>query len=167
MAAAGGALWAVAAPFAAARYPAMTDLPFHAAQTSALRHYWDPSYHFHEQFELRPFAVPYVALYAVGAALMTVLPSVTAMKVAAGIMLGLLPAGLAVLFRGMKKSPLLGLAGLLGVWCPLTHWGFLNFMGALGLFAMGIGLRKGFEKKPERARYVPKRKRTAETGKTP
>jgi hypothetical protein len=49
---------------------------------------------------------------------------------------------------------------------------------ALGLFAMGIGLRKGFEKKPERPRFVPKRRkpaadpgaspraRTPETGKT-
>jgi hypothetical protein len=30
---------------------------------------------------------------------------------------------------------------------------------ALGLFAMGIGLRKGFEKKPERPRFVPKRRK--------
>jgi hypothetical protein len=40
----------------------------------------------------------------------------------------------------MKKSPLLGLLGLGLSWCNLTHWGFLNFMGALGLFAMSVGL---------------------------
>ena len=44
------------------------------------------------------------------------------------------------MFHGMKKSPLLGLLGLGLSWCNLTHWGFLNFMGALGLFAMCVGL---------------------------
>ena len=47
----------------------------------------------------------------------------------------------------------------------------------LGLLGMGIGLRKGFEKKPERTKFVPKRRRaqaggdggqrTEETGKSP
>ena len=30
---------------------------------------------------------------------------------------------------------------------------------ALGLMGMGIGLRKGFEKKPERTKFVPRRQR--------
>jgi hypothetical protein len=130
----------IAVPLTVAEYPPMVDLPFHAAQMSALAHYLDPAYHFREQFELHPFAVPYLSMYAVGALAMTVLPTVAAVKVAAGVMLALLPAGLAVLFHGMKKSPLLGLAGLVAVWGPLTHWGFLNFLGALGLFAMAVGL---------------------------
>ena len=50
------AAYAVVAPFVVARYPPMTDLPFHAAQTSILRHYSDPAYHFREQFELHPLA---------------------------------------------------------------------------------------------------------------
>jgi hypothetical protein len=130
----------VAYPLAAVRYPPIVDLPFHAAQMGALRHYYDPTFHIREQFDLRPFSVPYLSLYLIGAILMTVLPMVSAMKVAAGLMLLLLPAGLAVLFHGMKKSPLLGAAGLLAVWGPLTHWGFLNHIGALGLFAMVVGL---------------------------
>ena len=144
------AIAAVALPLAAGRYPPMVDLPFHAAQTAALRHYLDPSFHFREQFELRPFAVPYLSMYAAGALLMTVLPAVTAVKMAAGLMLLLLPAGLAVMLHGMKKSPLLGLSGLLAVWGPLTHWGFLNFLGAIGLFAMVVGLSLLVVERPTR-----------------
>jgi hypothetical protein len=51
-------VFAIAYPLGSARYPAMVDLPFHAAETAALRHYFDPAYHFREQFELRPLAVP-------------------------------------------------------------------------------------------------------------
>ena len=60
------AIFAIAWPLSAARYPPMVDLPFHAAQTAALRHYFDPAFHFREQFELRPFAVPYLSMYALG-----------------------------------------------------------------------------------------------------
>ncbi len=130
----------VAVPLAAGRYPPIIDLPFHAAQTGALRHYFDPAYHFQEQFELRPFVVPYLSMYVIGALLMLAFSAVTAVKIAAGTMLLLLPAGLAVMLHGMKKSPLLGLSGLIAVWGPLTHWGFLNFLGATGLFAMVVGL---------------------------
>src|SRR5262249_54421274 len=49
------------------------------------------------------------------------------------------PCGLAVFFYGMRKSPLWGLLGLAFVWSLLTHWGFLNFMAAIGLFAMVAG----------------------------
>ncbi len=148
------ALYAVVAPFLVTRYPPMTDLPFHAAQTATLRHYWDPSYHFHEQFELHPIAVPYFSMYVLGALLMLVLPAVTAVKVAAAVMIGLVPAGLAVMFHGMKKSPLLGLLGLGLAWCNLTHWGFLNFVGALGLFAMSIGLTLLLVDRPTPGRQV-------------
>jgi hypothetical protein len=132
-------LYAIVEPFLVARYPPMTDLPAHAAAISAIRHYLDPSFHFREQFTLRPLAVPYVSMYAIGAALMLVLPALAATKIAAAVMIGLVPAGLAVMFHGMKKSPLLGVLGLGVAWCNLTHRGFLNFMGALGLFAMAIG----------------------------
>jgi hypothetical protein len=138
-AALGVVIYAVLAPFGATRYPPMTDLPFHAASTSALRHYLDPAYHFREQFTVHPLAVPYMSHYALGALFMLVLPAVTAVKVASAVMLSLVPAGLAVMFHGMKKSPLLGLLGLIVCWCNLTHWGFINFVGALGLFAMSIG----------------------------
>jgi len=39
----------------------------------------------------------------------------------------------------MKKSPLWGLLGLSLVWCTTTEWGFLSYMGALGLSAMSVG----------------------------
>jgi hypothetical protein len=148
------ASYAVAAPFVVARYPPMTDLPFHAAYTSALRHYWDPSYHFREQFELHPVSVPYMSQFTLGALLMLVLPTVAAVKVTAAVLVGLLPAGLAVMFHGMKKSPLLGLLGLGLCWCNLTQWGFLSFVGALGLFAMSIGLTLLLLDRPTRGRQV-------------
>jgi hypothetical protein len=148
------AVYAVVAPFAAARYPPMTDLPFHAAQTGTLRHYLDPAFHQREQFELHPIAVPYLSMYAVGAALMLVFPAVTAVKIAAALMVGLVPAGLGVMFHGMKKSPLLGLLGLGLCWCNLTHWGFLNFVGALGLFAMSVGCALLVLDRPARGRQI-------------
>src|SRR5690242_7703721 len=76
--------WVVFAPLFAARYPPMTDLPFHAAQTAVFRHYADPSFHFREQFELHPLAVPYMSMYALGALFMRVMPAVPAVKLAAG-----------------------------------------------------------------------------------
>jgi hypothetical protein len=148
------AVYAIAAPFTASRYPAMTDLPFHAAQTGTLRHWLDPSFHQQDQFELHPLEVPYLSMYVLGAALMLVFPMMIAVKIAAAVMLALLPAGLAVLFHGMKKSPLLGLLGLGAAWSSLTHWGFLNFMGALGLFAMAAGFTFLLVDKPTRGRQI-------------
>ncbi len=133
-------LLAVLRPFFAATYPPMTDLPFHAAQTSIFAHYGDPSYHFREQFELTPLAVPYVSSYLLGAVLMLFLPAVAAVKTATAIMLLMVPAGLAVLAWGLRKSPLLGLAGVPFVFCNLTHWGFINFVSSLGIFAATLGL---------------------------
>ena len=148
------AAYAVIAPFVVTRYPPMTDLPFHAASTSALRHYWDPAFHYREQFEWRPLAVPYLSTYVLGAILMLVMPAALAAKVVAAVMIGLVPAGLAVMFHGMKKSPLLGLLGLGLMWCNLTHWGFINFVGALGLFAMSIGLTLMLLDAPSRGRQI-------------
>lgn len=135
----GATVYVVGYPFAVVRYPPITDLPFHASGVSIFRHYWDPSFGFQQQFTLHPFEVPYMSMYAVGALLALVLPMHLAVKGAAVVMLGLLPAGMAVLCLGMKKSPLWGLLGLGAVWMHLTHWGFLNFVGALGLFAMCVG----------------------------
>jgi hypothetical protein len=39
------------------------------------------------------------------------------------------------------------------------RYGGLGACILVGLFAIGLGLRKGFEKKPERPRYVPKRRK--------
>ncbi len=144
-------------PLWVGRYPPLTDLPFHAAQTSILRHYWDPAFHFHEQFTLHPVEVPYISMYAVGAMFALVLPITSATKLMAALMLLLLPAGLAVFFWGMKKSPLWGLLGLGLVWGNLTHWGFLNYVGAIGLYAMTLGLTL-------RALDAPSRKRSVALG---
>jgi hypothetical protein len=133
------AAYVIAYPFTLVRYPPLTDLPFHAAQTSILRHYLDPSFHFREQFTLHPLEVPYLSMYVIGALFALVVSIGTATKLMAIVMLALVPAGLAVLCHGMKKSPVWGLAGLTLTWSTVTQWGFLNFMGAIGLFAMSIG----------------------------
>ena len=125
-------LYVIVAPLAASRYVPMTDLPFHVAQGAAIRHYWDPSYHFHEQFVLRPIAIPYMAINALVAVAMLIFPVLLATKVALAILLMMVPGGLAVLFHGAKKSPLLGLLGLGMCWGHLTHWGFVNYVAALG-----------------------------------
>src|SRR5215468_8529456 len=133
------AVYVVVYPFFVTTYPPITDLPFHAAETSILRHYLDPTWHFREQFSLHPFDAPYVSMYVIGLFFSLFMPMAAATKAMAIVMLGLMPVGLAVMFHGMKKSPLWGLLGLELVWCTLTHWGFLNFMGAIGLFAMVVG----------------------------
>ncbi len=154
LAVAAASILVIAVPLLVVRYPPMTDLPFHAAQSAVFAHHGDPSWHFAEQFVRQPFAVPYMALFAVTAALMLVLPAVAATKLAAAVLLALLPAGLAVLLRGMKKSPLLGAFGLLAVWGPLTHMAFLNFVGALGLFAGAVGVTLEAVDRPTTARKV-------------
>jgi hypothetical protein len=147
-------LLVVVVPFFVVRYPPMTDLPFHAASTSVLRHYLDPAWHFREQFELHPFDVPYLGSYVLGALFALVMPIVAAVKLASAAMLALLPLGLGVMFHGMKKDPLWGLLGLGLVWNTLTHWGFLNFVGAVGLFAMALGFTLLVVDKPTRARQI-------------
>jgi hypothetical protein len=138
--AAGTIVYVVGAPLWAASYPMMTDFPFQAAASSVVRHYRDPSWHFQEQFVLQPFAVPYVTPFALSAFFMLVLPPVVATKLATALLLALLPVGLMVLCWGLRKTPFLGLWGLVPVWSALTHWGFVGFMAALGLFAAAIGL---------------------------
>lgn len=141
-------------PFWAATYPPLTDLPFHAAQTSVFRHWFDSSYHYREQFELSPMAVPYVTSYVLGAIFMLVLPAVQAVKAATAVMLLAVPIGLAILSWGMRKTPLLGLAGLPFVWCNLTHWGFINFVSALGMFAAVLGLTMRVLDRPTRRTQI-------------
>lgn len=152
--AAAAAVYVLAVPFARAKYPPLTDLPFHAAQVSIIRHYFDPAYQFHDQFSLHPFEVPYVTMYAVGVLAALVLPIASAAKVMAVAMLALLPLGLAVLFQGMRKNPLWGLLGLGFAWTDLTHWGFLSFVGALGLYAASIGCALMVVDVPTRRRQV-------------
>jgi len=147
-------VYVVAYPFTVTRYAPMTDLPFHAANTGILRHYWDTDYHLREQFEITPIGVPYMSTYVLGALLMLVVPSWIAAKIAAAIMLAMLPLGLGLMFHGMKKSPLLGLAGLPLVWNFLTHWGFLNYVGALGLFCAAVGLTLRVLDKPSPTRQI-------------
>lgn len=146
--------WVVVYPFFLVTHPPLTDLPIHAANVSILRHYFDPAWHFREQFVIDWLGVPYVTSYALGALLAFVLPIEWAMKITAITMLLLLPAGLAVLFLGMKKSPLWGVLGLGLVWSDLTHWGFLNAVGALGLYAMAVGVALLLVERPTRGRSV-------------
>jgi hypothetical protein len=132
--------YVVGAPFWAADYPMMTEFPFHTASSSVFRHYSDAGWHFHEQFVFQLLAVPQVTLYALSAIFMVVLPPIAATKLAAGLLMALLPIGLMVLCWGLRKSPLLGLWGLVPVWGVLAHWGLVDFLAALGLFAMALGL---------------------------
>ena len=145
-------IYVIVYPFMVVTYPPMTDLPFHAAEASILRHYLDPAWHFRDQFALHPFDAPYISMYAVGLVFALFVSIVTATKGMAIVMLAAMPLGLAVMFHGMKKSPLWGLLGLELVWCTLTHWAFLNFMGAIGLFALVIGCTLLLLDRPTRAR---------------
>src|SRR5690349_3465776 len=129
----------IAYPFTLVHYPPITDLPFHASETSILRHYFDPRFHFREQFSFHPLEVPYLSMYGLGVLFALGCSIATATKMMAIVMLALVPIGLSVLFYGMNKDPLWGLAGLSLVWCTVTQWGFLNFMGAIGLYAMSVG----------------------------
>jgi hypothetical protein len=139
IAAIGVSIYVAAAPLFAAHYPPITDLPFHGATASILRHYFDPAYHFREQFWIDISQNPYWSLYALGALFALVMPIVLATKLACAVLLLLLPAGLALFFYGLKKSPLLGLLSLPLVWTSLSHWGFINFVAAIGLFAAVVG----------------------------
>jgi hypothetical protein len=146
------ASYVIVYPFTVSHLPPITDLPFHATAISIFRHYWDAGHQFREQFTLHPIEVPYISMYLLGALFALVLPVVEATKASAIVMLALLPAGLAVLFHGMKKTPLWGVLGLALVWTNLTWWGFLNHMGALGLYAMSVGFALLVVDRPTRLR---------------
>ena len=148
------ALFVVAGPLSVTRYLPMTDLPFHAAGGSALVHYLDPAFHFREQFELHPLAQPYLSTYGLIGGLLLIFPLEVAVKIAVALHLLLVPGGLAVLFHGAKKSPLLGLLGLGMCWGNLTHWGFINYVGSLGFFAMTVGATMLVVDRPTRRRKV-------------
>jgi hypothetical protein len=148
----GVSAYVVVYPFLVAKLPLITDLPFHATAISILRHYWDPSFHFQEQFTLHPIEVPYISMYVLGALFALFMPAVAATKASTIVMLALLPIGLAVFFHGMKKTPLWGLLGLVPVWMNLTWWGFINHVGALGLYAMSIGFALMCVDRPTRGR---------------
>ena len=154
IAAAALAIAVVAWPLSRVTYPPMTDLPMHAAQSGALRHFLDPSFHFRDQFELHPVAAPYFSTYVLGALFMLVMPASLAVRIAVGIALLMIPAGVAVLAWGMRKSPLLGLAAAPLVWCHVTHWGFINFVSAIGLDAMAVGLALRLVDRPSRRMHV-------------
>src|SRR5262249_39105426 len=97
---------------------------------------------------------PVMTLNALVAGLLFVFPLLTAIKIAVAVMLAVVPAGLAGFFHGARKSPLLGLLGLGGVWGNLTHWGFLTYVAALGLFAMVLGFALLVLDRPTRGRQV-------------
>ncbi len=145
-------LWVLVAPFTVVRYPPLTDLPMHAASIAAFRHWFDPSWHFQDQFEFHPLEVPYLTQYTLGALFALVMPISWAVKLSTSVMLGLLPAGLAVYCKGLHKSPLMGIAGAALTWGTLTHWGFINMLGGVGLMMMGIGIALMQLERPSRRR---------------
>lgn len=126
-------------PFCLVRYPPITDLPFHAANTSIVLHHTDPSFRFREQFDIDPLSAPYMLQYVIGALLGLLVPIHVAVKATCALLLGCLPLGLALLFRGLGKSPWMGLLGLGLVYSTLTHWGFISHVAALGFFVASLG----------------------------
>jgi len=132
--------YAVVAPLTAARYPPITDLPMLASITSVLRHWLDPAWHFQDEFELQLTRVPTLTYPALGAVLALVFPIAIAMKISTAIFLLLLPAGLAVYCKALKKSPEIGVLGAFVAWGTIAHWGFISFLGSVGLTLMGVGL---------------------------
>lgn len=150
--AAAAVVYVIGAPLWATEYPMMTDFPFHAASSAIFRHHVDSGWHFREQFVFQLFASPYVTFYGLAALFMLFLPPVVATKVATALMLALLPTGLMVLCWGLRKSPLLGLWGLVPVWGTVTHWGFIHYLGGLGLFAMALGLALRLAERPNATR---------------
>ncbi len=143
----------VALPYLGVTYAAQSDAPAHASQIAILRHYFDDSYGFRDQFVVQPSS-PALLLYAIGAALSFVVPVAWAAKLLGMAMLALLPIGLAVLFRGMKKSPLWALLALGLIWGRLSQFGFVFYLGGMGLTAMAIGLALLVVDRPTRGRRI-------------
>lgn len=146
--------WVLIAPFTVVTYPPLNDLPMQASITSIFRHWLDPAWHFREQFQPQLLQIPTLTNYVVGAFFALFLPIAVAVKLSSLLMIALLPLGLAVYFLGMKKSPLLGVAAAGLSWGTLTEWGFLSFVGALGLMLLGLGLTLLLLDRPTRGRAL-------------
>lgn len=143
----------VGMPFLVCRFPPLTDFPFHAVGSSIVRHHGDPAFGFERQFDLTPLSVPYCSLYVLGAFFMLFFDAVVATKLAATVLLSAVPIGLGTLAWGLRKSPWLGLTAAPLVWGHLTHWGFINFVSAIGIYMAVVGLSL-------RALTEPKRRTT-------
>jgi len=146
--------WALLAPFLVVKYPPLNDLPMNASITSIFRHWFDPAWHFREQFQPQFLQMPTLTNYVVGAFLALFLPISWAVKISSLLLIALLPLGLAVYLHGMKKDPLGGVAAAGFAWASLVQWGFISYVGGLGLMLLGLGVTLMVLDRPTRGRAL-------------
>ena len=146
--------WVLVTPFLVVKYPPINDLPMQASITSIFRHWFDPTWHFREQFDFQILEVPLLTNYVLGALFALVMPISWAVKLSSLVLMASLPIGLAIYCHGLKKTPLWGAAAAGLAWGSLTQWGFLSFVGALGLTLAGLGVTLLLLERPTRRRAV-------------
>lgn len=138
-----------ALPLLVAHYPLSIDFPTHVNQGAILRHYFDPAFHFREQFAFKPFFTnPNYSAELLTAGFSFILPIHLAGKWALFLLLLLLPAGVVITLRAMGKSIYWSLATVPLMWGTFTHWGFINFVPAIGLAVAVVGLTMMLAERP-------------------
>lgn len=123
-------------------FPAMVDLPQHAAQVSLLRQLDDPTFPFQSLFEINWFT-PYLLGYLLIYALEPVAGIVGASKAVVALALFALPLATARLLREVGSEGGLALLSVPVLYGFTYQWGFLNFLVAapIGLAFLVVAIR--------------------------
>lgn len=123
-------------------YPAMVDLPQHAAQVALLENLGNPDFRFASLFQVNWFT-PYLFGYLLIYSLVPLVGVVLASKIVIAVALAALPLATALVMSETgtdKRWALLSIPVLFGF---SYQWGFLNFLVAapLGLCFLALAMR--------------------------
>lgn len=142
-----------ALPFLASHRMPMVDLPEHAAQIALWKAYHDPCYGFDRIYDLQ-LATPYIGGYALARLFATILTVNDALKLCC--YLGVV--GLALAFRFLLRrttlDPNLALLAFPLAFNFSFYWGFFNFVVALPLAVVYLGLLFDDGKQRQRALWL-------------
>lgn len=137
------------APLWSVKYLPMVDLPQHAAQIFLWSRYDDPALDLARTYELNYFT-PYLLGYCLVRLLTSVTGLVVALKlVISAAVLGL-PLAMAWLLSRAGRDPTWALAGFPLAFGYSFYWGFFNYLVALPLGLLFVGLAIGYADRPDR-----------------
>jgi hypothetical protein len=132
----------------------MVDLPQHLMLISALHRLHDPTTLYPQLFELRPELTPYLGYYWVVALLNWVVPLTVANKLFLSAYVVGMPLGLAFLLRSLGRPAWPALLAIPFAYGDSFAWGFINYVAALPLAFLSLGLfARAIADAPRRRRW--------------
>ena len=138
------------APLAVVRLPPLLDYPNHLARMHILLD-GGTSADLARAYEIRWSLLPNLAMDAVVPLFARVLPLDQAGKLFIGLALTLMAAGVVLVHRAAwRRWSVWPLAGFLLLYNRILLWGFVNYLGGLGVALIGVALWLGLADRPVR-----------------